>query len=60
MKFLTILIVDEEYQFITMESGNVFYVEQELKKYGEIKVILNEEQMKTMAAELVKNGTINW
>lgn len=60
MKFLTILIVDGEYQFITKESDNVFFVEQEMKKYGEIKAILNEEQMKTMAAELIKNGTISW
>jgi hypothetical protein len=60
MKFLAILIVNEEYKFITMESGNVFYVEQELKKLGEIKVILNEDQMNNLAGELVKNGTINW
>jgi len=60
MKFLTILIVDGEYQFITSESKNVFFVEQEMKEYGEVKAILNEEQMKTVVAELVKNGTINW
>jgi hypothetical protein len=60
MKFLTILIVDGEYRFITSESKNVFFVEQEMKEYGEVKAILNEEQMKTVVAELVKNGTINW
>lgn len=60
MKFLTILVVNEEYQFITSESDNVFFVEQEMKEYGEVKAILNEEQMKTMVAELIKNGTINW
>jgi p-aminobenzoyl-glutamate transporter AbgT len=60
MKFLTILIIDDKYQFITTESDNVFFVQQEMKEYGEIKAILNEEQMKTIAAELIKNGTINW
>lgn len=60
MKFLAILIVDGEYQFVTKESDNVFFVEQEMKRHGEIKAILNEEQMKTVAAELIKNGTINW
>lgn len=60
MKFLTILIVDDKYQFTTTESDNVFFVQQEMKEYGEIKAILNEEQMKAIAAELIKNGTINW
>lgn len=60
MKFLTILIVCDEYRFITSESDNVFYVQQEMKEYGEIKAILNEEQMKAMGAELIKNGTISW
>lgn len=60
MKFLTILIVDDEYQFITKESDNVFFVEQEMKKLGKIKAILNEGQMKMLAAELIENGTINW
>jgi hypothetical protein len=61
MKFLTILVVDgEEYQFVTTEADNVFFVEQEMKEYGEIKAILNEDQMKNVAAELIKNGTINW
>ena len=60
MKFLIILIVDDKYQFITTESDNVFFVQQEMKEYGEIKAILNEEQMKTIVAELIKNGTINW
>jgi hypothetical protein len=59
MKFLTILIVGDEYRFITSESDNVFYVQQEMKECGEIKAILNEEQMKNLGEELIKNGTMN-
>jgi len=59
MRFLVILIVNDDYQFITIKSTNAGIMKSQMSEFGEVVAILNEKQMKNIGSELMNNRIIS-